>query len=269
MKRTVISKFYSSKIMYNHIINSKPKDINFPTHQHDYIEILYFLRGNVTCVLNGKEYKLKPHDVIITRPFDEHHLLIEKDVPYERYSLHIKDKLLPQGLLNRLPKDFYTFQAIDDDILETFIKFDKFYNNLDNEDLKHVYVNLAVELFYLILLKSRGEEVGYPTSQNPLIEKALTYIKENLTTIASIDEICNHIFISKRQFYHLFNSTVKISPMTFINNQRLNLAKSLIEKGEKPTKIYLDCGFSNYPTFYRAFKTKFGYKPNETIRKFE
>ena len=57
--------------------------------------------------------------------------------------------------------------------------------------------------------------------------------------------------------------------MTFINNQRLNLAKSLIEKGEKPTKIYLDCGFSNYPTFYRAFKAKFGYKPNETIRKFE
>ena len=255
--------------MYNHIINSKPKEINFPKHQHDYIEILYFLRGNVTCVLNGTEYKLKPHDVIISRPFDEHHLQIEKDVPYERYSLHIKDKLLPQGLLNRLPKDFHTFQAIDDDVLETFIKFDKFYNNLDVEDLKHVYVNLAVELFYLILLKSRGEGVGYPTTQNPLIEKALTYIKDNLTTITSIDEICNHVFISKRQFYQLFCNTVKVSPMSFITNQRLLLAKSLIEKGEKPTKIYLDCGYTNYPTFYRAFKAKFGYKPNETIRKFE
>lgn len=254
--------------MYNHIINSKPKEITFPKHQHDYIEVLYFLRGNVSCVLNGMEYKLKPHDVIITRPFDEHHLMIEKDVPYERYSLHIKDKLLPQGLLSRLPKDFCTFQAIDDDILQTFIKFDKFFINLDSKDLKNVYVNLAVELFYLILLKSRSAETVYPTTLNPLIDKALTYIKENLTTITSIDEICNHIFISKRQFYHLFNNTVKISPMTFINNQRLNLAKSLIEKGEKPTKIYLDCGYTNYPTFYRAFKTKFGYNPNETIKKF-
>ena len=185
MKRTVISKFYSSKIMYNHIINSKPKEINFPKHQHDYIEVLYFLRGNVTCVLNGKEYKLKPHDVIITRPFDEHHLQIEKDVPYERYSLHIKDKLLPQGLLNRLPKDFCTFQAIDDDILQIFIKFDKYYKNLEEKDLKTLYGNLAVELFYLLLLNSRGEEAGYPTTQNPLIEKALTYIKENLTLVPS------------------------------------------------------------------------------------
>ena len=253
--------------MYNHIINNKPKDIEFPKHQHDYIEVLYFLRGNVTCFLNGQEYKLKPHDILITMPFEEHHLQIEKDVPYERYSLHIKDKMLPQGLLSRLPKNFKSFQAIDDDILQTFIKFDKYYKNFEEKDLKHLYSNLAVELFYLILLNSREEGEKYPTTKNPLIEKALTYIKENLTKITSIDEICSHIFISKRQFYHLFCSSVNESPMNFINNQRLNLAKSLIEKGEKPTKIYLDCGYTNYPTFYRAFKAKFGYKPNETIRK--
>ncbi len=267
MKYTVISKFNSNKIVYNHIINSKPKELSFPKHQHDYIEILYFLRGNVTCFLNGKEYKLKPYDIIIVRPYDEHYLLIEKDVPYERYSLHIKEKLLPQRLLNGLPKQFDTFQAIDDDILTIFMKFDKFYKEFNSNDLEQLYASLAVELFYLILLKSRAKGEQFPTAQNPLIEKALTYIKENLTTITSIDEICNNIFISKRHFYHLFCDTVKDSPMNFINNQRLNLAKSLIEKGEKPTKIYVDCGYTNYSTFYRAYKAKFGYKPNETIKK--
>lgn len=267
MRKTVISKFYSSKIIYNHIINGKPKDIEYPKHQHDYIEVMLFVRGNVTSYLNGNEYKLKPHDVLITMPFEEHHLQIEKDVPYERYSLHIKDKVLPQGLLGKLPKDFKTFQAVDDDILEIFAKFDKYYKNFSGEDLKNLYKNLVVELFYLILLKSRGEVSVYPSTQNPLIEKALIYIKENLTSITSIDEICNHVFISKRQFYHLFSNTLKVSPMTFINTQRLILAKRLIEKGEKPTKIYLDCGFANYPTFYRAFKARFGYKPSETAYK--
>ena len=269
MRRTIISKYYSNKIIYNHIINNKPKEIVFPKHQHDYVEILYFLRGNVTCFLNGQQYKLKPHDVIINMPFIEHHLQIEKDVPYERYSLHIQEKALPQGLLNKLSKSFNSFQAIDDDILEIFMKFDKYYNNFDGEDLKHLYKNLATELFYIILLKSRGEGVQYPTTQNPIIEKALSYIKENLTTIASIEEISNHIFISKRQFYHLFSNTVKESPMNFIANQRLLLAKSLIEKGEPPTKIYLECGYNNYPTFYRAYKAKFGYNPNQTTRKFK
>ncbi len=267
MKYTVISKFNSNKIVYNHTINSKPKELSFPKRQHDYIEVLYFLRGNVTCILNGKEYKLKPYDIIIVRPNDAHYLKVEKDEPYERYSLHIKEKLLPQSLLNRLPRQFDTFQAIDDEILEIFIKFDRFYKNFDGDDLKYLYVNLTIELFYLILLKSRDAEENYPTTRNPIIEKALTYIKENLTTITSIDEICNNIFISKRHFYNLFCNTLKITPMNFINNQRLHLAKSLIEKGEKPTKIYFDCGYDTYSTFYRAYKAKFGHKPNETIKK--
>ena len=267
MKRIVISKFNSNKIVYNHVINSKPKELEFPKHRHDYIEILYFLRGNVTCILNGKGYKLKPYDVIIVRPYDEHYLQIEKDAPYERYSLHVKETILPRSFLNSFPEEFRTFQAIDDDILNTFIKFDKFYNNFDANTLKNLYVNLTVELFYLILLKSRDKGEEFPTTKNPLIEKALTYIKDNLTTITSIDEICSNIFISKRHFYHLFYNTVKVSPMKFISEQRLNLAKSLIEQGELPTKICFDCGYVNYPTFYRAYKAKFGYSPNETIKK--
>ena len=255
--------------MYNHIINNKPSDTVFPKHQHDYIEVLYFLRGDVTCYLEGQEIKLKPHDVLITRPYEKHYLQIEKDVPYERYSLHVKDKVLPQGLLQKLPKSFTTFQAIDDDILETFIKFDKYYKNFNNDDLKNLYKNLAIELFYLIYLKSKEGVSVYPNTQNLLIEKALIYIKENLTTITSVDEICEHIFISKRQFYHLFCNNLKMTPMNFISSQRLILAKGLIEKGEKPTKIYLDCGYTNYPTFYRAYKQKFGYNPNETPKKFE
>ncbi len=266
MKHTVISKFNSNKIVYNHTVNSKPKELNFLKHQHDYIEILYFLKGNVTCVLNNKEYKLKPHDLIIVRPYDEHYLKIEKDEPYERYSLHVKEKVLPQSLLNRLPKEFFAFQAIDDDIYKTFMRFDEFYKNFDAHDLKHLYVSLAVELFYLILLKTSDKGGTYPTTQNPFIEKSLTYINENLTTITSIDDICNNIFISKRQFYRLFCDIVKVSPMKFIIDKRLNLAKSLIEKGGKPTKVYFDCGFSNYPTFYRAYKLKFGFSPNDTMK---
>ena len=52
--------------------------------------------------------------------------------------------------------------------------------------------------------------------------------------------------------------------MNYINNKRLILAKSKIEKGEKPTRVYLDCGYENYPTFYRAYKAKFSIKPTET-----
>ncbi|MBQ2742579.1 MAG: AraC family transcriptional regulator [Oscillospiraceae bacterium] len=31
-----------------------------------------------------------------------------------------------------------------------------------------------------------------------------------------------------------------------------------------PTKIYLDCGYRDYASFYRAFVKMFGYPPSQT-----
>jgi AraC-like DNA-binding protein len=264
MDYKVISKYYNSKIVYNHSINNSPQPKSPPPHQHDYIDITYFISGDATSYIADKSYKLKPHQVILVRPFEEHYLKIESSEVYERYNIHIKEKMLPQGIINKIPKSSQCFTRDNEDILEIFKKFDKYCNKFPKQSLKYLLNSLTIELIFNLILKCKDDKRLENQEMNPYIKKALEYINENLTTIKNIDEICKQIYVSKRRFYHLFLQNLNTSPMNYINTQRLILAKSKIENGEKPTRVYLDCGYENYPTFYRAYRSKFSIKPTET-----
>ncbi|MBR2181446.1 MAG: AraC family transcriptional regulator [Oscillospiraceae bacterium] len=50
----------------------------------------------------------------------------------------------------------------------------------------------------------------------------------------------------------------------YITEKRLIYAHNLITNNNPPTKIYLDCGYRDYTSFYRAFVKMFGYPPSQT-----
>ena len=41
-------------------------------------------------------------------------------------------------------------------------------------------------------------------------------------------------------------------------------ARQLILSGAAPTKVFAQCGFSDYSAFYRAYRKEFGISPAET-----
>ena len=259
----MLSEFSSSKIIYNHEIIENPSKDMFETHFHDFIEVIYFIRGNASYIVDGRRYKLRPNDIVLVRPFEYHYIDFDGSETYERYDLLISEKLLPNDFLKKIPTAFEYFPSENNEILNIFNKFDSFSNEFEAQDLKQLFHSLSVELMYLIMLQSRNTITERPVKYNPIIEKAILYIKQNLTTITSVDEICEHLFLSKSHFHHLFLETMHTSPMNFVRSKRLMLAKLKIENGEKPTKIFSDCGFVDYTTFYRAYKQQFGYKPTE------
>ena len=54
-----------------------------------------------------------------------------------------------------------------------------------------------------------------------------------------------------------------ISITDYISMQRIAMAKKLISQGGSASKIYSECGFNDYSSFYRAFVKNFGYSPKE------
>ena len=54
-----------------------------------------------------------------------------------------------------------------------------------------------------------------------------------------------------------------ISLYKYITEKRLIFANKLLEQGEKPTKIYVQCGYKDYPTFYKAYTKMFGKSPSK------
>ena len=101
------------------------------------------------------------------------------------------------------------------------------------------------------------------TVTNPLIAEALAYIDENLTTLSGVDEICEHLYITKSHLHHLFTKHLGVTPKRYVNSKRLLYAQHLIRQGKRATEAAIAVGYSDYATFFRGYKNYFGYPPSE------
>jgi mannose-6-phosphate isomerase-like protein (cupin superfamily) len=70
-----------------HYRDNIPVEVDF--HNHDFYEIYLFISGNVTYVIEGKSYKLRPKDILIINTKELHKAFIEEGVPYERIVIWI------------------------------------------------------------------------------------------------------------------------------------------------------------------------------------
>jgi AraC-like DNA-binding protein/mannose-6-phosphate isomerase-like protein (cupin superfamily) len=232
----------------------------FQPHYHDRYEILFLQRGNATYTVEGRSYKLKRADIVISRPRRIHRILPDDGAVYERFIAIINQNNLPEGILSLLKEGRDVFSARNNDrILDIYARLDEYYERFDKDNFLHLASNLIEELILNLSLTDGGDSAS---DINPIIERALDYINDNLTTISGIEELCNTLYITKSHLHHLFTRHLQATPAKYILAKRLILAQRMIKRGHRPTEIFLECGFSDYTTFFRNYKRHFGYAPN-------
>jgi len=254
--------FHSDTILFKHERTPAPPTDTYSMHTHDMYELIYFLSGDATHVIEDRKYKLKKGDLILIRPMHYHFIQIDSPVDYERYDFLFdpeKHRLQAAALL---PAETEVFNLSDNAMAhDIFRRLDLYRETATPEAFQALLSHLLSELFYNLSIFSnlRTEE---SVLLSPMISKALHYINENLTTIRSIDELAEHLFVSKSYLFRLFRSELYQTPKKHIMDKRLLLAKSKLESGEKPNDVYEQCGFSDYTTFYRNYLSFFGYPPS-------
>ena len=99
--------------------------------------------------------------------------------------------------------------------------------------------------------------------KNYLVVLAKKYVKENLTNPnLGFDDVCNHIGITKIYFGRLFQKEEGISFGTYINQCRIELAKSVLKKtNARVSEVADSVGFSNTKYFSVVFKSLVGMTP--------
>lgn len=255
----------TDKIFFKHEISENLPCDTYSMHTHNVYELIYFLDGDATHVIEDRKYKLKKGDLILIRPFKYHFIQIDTTTRYERYNILFDPEKHGVESANRIVEDIEVINILGNTILEElFRKCDLYYQNSDRDIFENILSHLLSELFYHITLFPHPFYKETATL-SPLISKALKYINENLCTITDTQEIADYIFVSQTYLFRIFQKELHQTPKKYIMEKRLLLAQKMLSDGEKSTSVCNNCGFGDYTTFYRNYIAFFGYSPSETI----
>ena len=130
-----------------------------------------------------------------------------------------------------------------------------------NKSNSSFFIKAVTEAIILMLNDVDVREEKIPEIKNATVQKILDFTKANLCNIHKIEDISSALFFSQSYVRTLFKKEMNIGIMEYVRNKKVLLANRKIKHGKKPTEIYIECGFSNYPSFYRAYSEYFGYPP--------
>lgn len=243
-------------------------------HRHSYYELLFFLEGDVTYMIGDRPYRLLPGDLLIIPRDTPHHPIFGGTVRYRRVVLWLTPEFvrsLEQGeeLVSCLEGDeqrrLYRFDSAEGSrlmecamtIAEEFSYERPFANTMS--------ILLVTQLLILVcrMMPAAADGGGTDSASQQLVRDVVAFINENLTRDLTLDYLADHFFISKFYLSRVFKKHMNVTPHSYISQRRLFLAKQLLYDGLSPTEVYRRCGYSDYSSFFRAFKEKYGFSPKQ------
>ncbi len=261
----IVNAISFGEYIYNHLTHESPdnKRNNFAKHVHNHYEIILFIKGDATYIIEDKKYKLKPYDLVLIPPSHYHYIHIDSPEDYERFNILFPTDKASGVKINGPDPEGNVVNCENNRIIrDLFSKMDR-YCEMGAEAIEDLLPGLIKEIFYNI---SGKEELEAAMHQNmsPVVTKALDYINSNLFSIKDISEVSSTLFIAPTYFFRIFKEQMKISPKKYITVKRLIAAQRMILDGRKPTDVYTECGFSTYTAFYKRYVDYFGVPPSKT-----
>lgn len=255
------------QIQADQVLTEKPEQSMFSSHIHDTFEIFYFEFGSAKYSVEGNIYSLAPDDILLMNPMETHHLIVRKSLPYKRITVHFKPVLdLKENFFSSLMTPFLDHPLGCHNHYST----KEFPNNHWNHYLngicgttdpvrRHVYLLAFLQElsdFYPLV-----KEIPVAPASND-IPNIVRYIDNNISSPLTLDQLCNHFYISKSQINRNFRAALGTTVGDYILTKRLMMAKMMIKQGQKPSAIFLQCGFRDYSTFFKAYRKKFHHSPS-------
>jgi AraC-like DNA-binding protein len=95
-----------------------------------------------------------------------------------------------------------------------------------------------------------------------LIDLALDYINKNYSYGLTVNQIANHLGISRSHLFRIFKENMDMSVQGYLLYYRLERAKSMLKNTDRSVKeIMYSCGFKDSPNFSRQFSSAYGLPP--------
>lgn len=243
-------------------------DQEFEFHYHEFDKIVFFISGNVEYIIEGKEYKLKPFDILLVPRGDIHRPVIDPGVNYNRIIMWIDSKFLngfgklEDCLLNAKSNRSYLLERNRSEIFDLVIKLSK----CSEDDFCYELMANALFVQIMILINQSMLKQNHQTDtvkSNSRMDAILDYINKNLFHQMTIDTIAKEFFVSRYYLMHKFKACTGKTILAYINTKRLLAAAAMLTDGESAKAACFKVGFHDYSVFLKAFKKEFELTPTE------
>lgn len=261
---------------------TKKGDVAFtPPHRHDFVEVLYCLKGNYVITVNGDKFLFKPEDMVIIgsrsiheiSPVDdpEGNYLVVKFQPEMIYSSYLSSielkYVLPFIFNNADGKYIFSAEKMKNSGLKNVFK------NIKKEIKEQKYgyeIALKSDIYKIVLwvVRSLEEEKGilslYTEQTVEKIEKALKYIEKNYQKPLTVKEIAENSYMEYTYFSRIFKQITSMSCCDYINYFRVKKSEALILENElNITQIAGKVGFDSVSYYIKNFKRFNGKSPKK------
>ena len=249
-------------IMHHYTPNAQ--SAHFYKHFHDDYELLFLINVKGDFVIENHKYSLSPGDLILIKPSKYHYLQVF-DCNYERLVINVTPDFLPDGLVKRAFSngEFFHLDNLGA-VAGNFRKIIEYYHSFPEQEFVMMTKALLTESLLLIEQFDKTENDDEFKHLDEFNASVIKYIRENLTSIRSLEQMASDLYVSKSTLYHSFKKTMKISIMQYVRNKKVLHAQKLMKSGVKPTKACALSGFDDYTTFYRSYKLFFGHSCNNS-----
>ena len=241
-------------------------------HAHDFLELYYFLDGSVTHYIEDQVYDLCPGDLLIIPAGKMHRPVIANEhAAYERMVLWITPQYLQsidspagdlQKNLQKVGEHGYCVPFRGDETVFVTALLKKLLY-MQNNDTDPKFCAGAVELYLWTIFRSYGVIDTTHRNETQVIPQVIRYITEHFSEPLTLEDVAAEFFVSKSYLNRHFKAYTNSTVYAYIMALRLTHARRMLREGTPAVEAGRECGFSDYSTFYKAFKTQTGLSPQQ------
>ncbi len=261
-------------------------DWNWQDVESPFIRIFYAVEGTAQIIFQEHAYTVEPGNMYLIPPFTKHSY--NCDGYYSHIYIHLYEKPSSQtGLF-----DLYDFPVdikcsdLNKKIIQRLLDINpgcrlsgydpKFYDN-QSTLLKNIAQRTHIANHILfesrgILLQLLAAFISKATKKNEYadirVTKALSYIRRNIDSSITINQLSCVCNLSDDHFIRLFKKETGLTPVTYIIKKKIEKAQLLLTISEIPIKdVALKLNFENISYFNKLFKSHTGMTPTQYINK--
>lgn len=259
--------------------DSSTSNASVSLHSHTFYELLYCRSdAGVEYLVGSDRYRLQKGDIVFVPPGISHRPILPEHMtqPYERDVLWVSAEFA-QTMISLFPGErihnpdysapIRTGGTRWEFIGEMF-RAGVLESEMRNPGWEAAVMGNTLMIFSYLKRAYMERSAGMLQAEKPeLLDRIAAYIEKNYADHITVGDLGRQFYVSSSTVSHLFKQKMGVSVYRYVTQRRLIAAKSLIQSGWLLEDVGREVGFTDYSTFYRAFRQEYGISPRQFAHK--